>query len=245
MRRLAVTALIPIAACAAAAVALASPLAPTEVARSKAVVRVKTCSFEDRSAVFYARMRRLNGTRRMRMRFTLLERAPDATRFKRVHVPGLSRWHKSAVGVRAYGYSQKVRGLHDGSVYRMRVRYRWYDQADRLQHRARRTSRRCRMFASLPNLQVRPVGATPGDPYWHYTARVTNSGDAPATDVGVQLRVDGAVVDTDPISHLDPGQAQLVGFDAPSCAYRYAFRVDPAAVIAESNEADNRAVVLC
>ena len=237
MRRLAVTALILVAAAVMAAAALG---AVPELARPKATVRVKSCSLEDKTAVFYARMRKLHGTKRMRMRFSLLERAAGTRHFKRVHAPGLSRWRKSAQGVHAYGYSQEVRGLHDDSAYRMRVRYRWYDKENQLQRSARRTSKPCRMFVPLPNLRVRVVDVSSG-----YVARVTNTGQASATNVGVQLRVDRGVPKTESIANLDPQETQLVAFDGPACRNKYVFRVDPADSIPETNEDDNRATRLC
>jgi hypothetical protein len=241
MRRLAVTALILIAAAVVATTAFGVPV----VARSKAVVRIKSCSLEDHSAVFYARMRKLHGTRRMRMRFALLERAAGESRFKRVRVPGLSRWHKSAEGVKAYGYSQEVRGLHDGSVYRMRVRYRWYDSDNQLQRSTRRTSRKCRMFVPQPNLRVHAVQLRAGSPLWRYSALVKNAGQAEATNVAVQLRVDGDVVDTETIASLAPGESSLRTLEGPRCTNRYTFRVDPADAIAETDEGDNRAIAAC
>jgi CARDB len=242
MRRLAVTALIAIAAAGLAGAALGAP----ELARSKAAVRVKSCSLEDRSAVFYGRMRRVRGTKRMRMKFTLLERAAGLHRFVHVAAPGLKRWRKSAEGVRAYGYSQEVRGLHGGSAYRMRVRYRWYGEDHKLLKSARRTSRVCRMYVPLSNLRPRIVDTSAlGDGVWRYRVRVTNLGQVSADDVAVQLSVDGGVVNTETISHLDPGESQRLALDGPACRRKYAFLVDPHGTIAEINETDNKAAASC
>ena len=246
MRRLAVTALI---LAAAAPVAGAAPGAPAWMplgAKAKTAVRVKSCSIQDHSAIFYARMKKLRRTWRMRMRFTLLEREPGSSRFKRVRAPGLSRWHRSAAGVRAYGYSQEVRGLHDGAAYRMRVRYRWYDADNGLQRSSRRTSRACRMFVPLANLRVRVLGAQPqGYGVWRYSGRVVNSGEVAADDVPVRLAVDGHVVDTQTVSHLEPGESADRAFDGPSCTWRFTFRVDPGWTIPETDERDNGATALC
>ena len=242
MRRLAITALIALAAAGLVAVASGSPLLST----SKAYVKVKSCSLEDRSAVFYARMRRLRGTERMQMKFTLLERAPGSDRFTRVRARGLSRWRKSSEGVRAFGYSQEVRRLHDGSAYRMRVRYRWYDQDAQLQRSVRRTSRICRMYVPLPNLRVRVIDAGPyGAGVWRYRAGVANVGLAPADAVPVQFSVDGGVVDSETIPHLASWDAQRVVFYGPVCKSRFGFVVDPAAQITEGDETDNEAAAPC
>jgi hypothetical protein len=243
MRRLGVTALIAVAAAGLAGAALGAP----ELARSKAVVRVKSCSLADRTAVFYARMRKVPGTKRMRMRFTLLERPSGLRSFTHVVAPGLGHWRKSAEGVGAYGYRQKVRGLHDGSAYRMRVRYRWYGQDHRLLKSVRRTSHTCRMFVPLPNLRVRLLGhrptTTPG--VWRYGVQVTNGGQVGVDDVGVRFSVDGSVLDTKTIPHLGAGEADSRYFRAPACKDGYSALADPDNAVAELNEGDNEATAAC
>jgi hypothetical protein len=243
MRRLVVTGLILVAAATTAAAASGSvPL----VAKSKATVKVKSCSLEEKSAVFYARMRKLHGTRRMKMRFGLLERAAGAQRFKRVRVRGLSRRHRSGEGVRAYGYSQEVRGLQGGATYRMRVRYRWYDEDGDLQRSVRRTSRSCRMFVPLANLRLRLIDRLPlGGGTWRYHVRVTNAGQAAADGVATRLFVDGAPAGSEVISHLEPGESFLIGLDGPACNTRYSIRIDPDGTVPESNESDNSASAFC
>src|SRR3954453_4046181 len=243
MRRLAVTALILVAAARTAATAAgALPL----IAKSKATVKVKSCSLEEKTAVFYARMKKLRGTRRMKLKFSLLERPAASRRFRRLHVSDLSRWHKSAVGVRAYVYSQEVRGLQGGSTYRMRVRYRWYDKDDDLQRRARRTSRPCRMFVPLANLGVVPVSRWYARGGWHYRVRVRNNGRAAAGGIVVQLFVDQtANAARQTVSHLEPGESKRLTLDGPKCTKRYGFRVAPDGTVPESNESDNRAPAAC
>jgi hypothetical protein len=241
MRRLAITALTALAAAGLAGGALGSP----EIAKSKAYVRIKSCSLDDHSAVFYGRMRKVAGTRRMSMRFALLERVAGSRRFKRVHAPGLTHWRKSAEGVRSYGYSQEVRGLEDGAAYRMKVRYRWWGAAHKLLKSAHRRSRTCRMFVPLANLSVRLLDAGPSGDVWRYRVRVANRGQATADDTAVQLAVDGGVVDTETISHLEPGETQRKDFNGPACVHLWSAVADPANAISETNEADNRAAALC
>ena len=42
--------------------------------------------------------------------------------------PKLGKWHRSRAGVGGFGYKQAVRNLDEGSLYRVRVDYRWYDE---------------------------------------------------------------------------------------------------------------------
>jgi CARDB len=243
MRKLAVTALI----CAAGAGVAGTAVGEPEMARSNAFVRVKSCSLGDHWAVFYARMRRIRGTSRMKLKFTLLERPAGLNYYVRVAAPGLARWHRSAMGVRAYGFSQGVRGLRDGSTYRVRVYYRWIGADHNLLWAARRTSGPCRMFRPLPNLRVRLLGhwptATAG--VWSYGVRVGNAGRGSADDVALQFAVDGSVVASKTISHLASGEARSRYFTAPACATKYSATADPDDSVAESNEGDNSASAPC
>ena len=91
---------------------------------SPARVKLADCSRSSHSAVFYARMRRVRGARRLGLRLTLLSRA-GGQRWQVVEAPGLGRWRWSRRGVRAFGYRQRVRGLAEGSAYRMVVAFRW------------------------------------------------------------------------------------------------------------------------
>ena len=243
MRRLSITGLILIAV---AATSVAASATVPVVAKPRTIVKVKSCSLDEKTAVFYARMRKLHGTRGMKMKFTLLERAAGTSHFKSVRAPGLKHWRKAAGGVRAYGYSQEVRGLQGGATYRMRVRYRWYDTAGELQRSARRTSRPCRMFVPLANLRLRLLDRFPlGGGSWRYDVRVDNAGLSPADEVTTRLFVDGAPAGTAVVSHLEPGESSLVRLDGPACHFRYVVRVDPDGMVPEGNESDNRASALC
>jgi len=244
MRRLGLTGAILVAVAAtAAATAMATP--PVD-ARHRATVKVKSCSLDEKAAVFYARMWKLHRTRRMKMKFTLLERAAGASRFKRVPTAGLRRWRKSAEGVRAYGFRQEVRGLQGGATYRMRVRYRWYDEVGDLQRSARRMSRPCRMFMPLANLRLRLIDRYAlGAGTWRYRVRVTNAGWSAADEVATRLFVDGTPAGTAVTSHLEPGESSRIALDGPACKLHYSIRVDPDGSVAESNESDNRVSALC
>jgi hypothetical protein len=228
------------------AAAPAGAAVAADSARPRAVVKLRSCSLAERSAVFHVRMRRVRGTERMGMKLTLLER-PGGGRYRRVRAPRLGRWRKSRLGVRSFRLRQRVEGLVEGSTYRMAVRYRWYDEDGERIKSARRTSRPCRQFVALPNLRVQPLGRTrtavPG--VWRYDVRVRNAGLAPAANVPVQLSVDGAVVNTIEVADLEPGEARTVRFRGPACRGRYEAEADPDGSIQESNEADNRQGAAC
>lgn len=213
----------------------------------KAWVRLEHCSLLDHSALFYARMRSVPGSVRMKLRFTLLERAGGRA-FEKVGAPELAHWRKSSPGVSAFGYHQEVRGLHEGSTYRASVRYRWYDQAGQVVKRMRRRSRPCKQFTTLPNLRVQLVGAqrtAKAAAIWRYDVRLRNAGRLAAVGVPVQLAVDGAVIDTLTVDRLEPGESRLVRFRGPGCQQGYTAVADPDGTIPETNELDNQASAGC
>ena len=218
--------------------AAALPAAP-------ASVKLADCSVEDNSAAFYARMRPVPDADRMWMRFTVQERHDGA--YEPLHVRGLSRWHRSKPGVSAFGYRQRVRGLHPGGAYRATVSFRWYSADGELVERTRRTSRVCRQYEQVPNLTsaVGGFGPTKVPGVVRYLMRVANTGAAPAADVEARLSVDGGVVDTVTISSLDPGASREVAVLGPACTSTVSSSADPEGVIVESSEDDNDHTVDC
>jgi CARDB len=225
------------------ALALAAPA--TADAVLPASVRLADCSFEEGSAEFYGRMRQLEDSDRMSMRFSVLEKRIDG--YEALKVPGLSRWHRSKPGVAAFGYRQTVRGLQPGGVYRGQVSFRWHSAEGELIGRTRRTSTACRQFDATPNLTTELVGAestkVPG--VMRYVLTVSNSGIAPAVGVEVRLSVDDSVVDTLTIASLDPGDSRELAVRGPACTSTVGSVADPDGVIVESSETDNGDMARC
>lgn len=215
------------------------------LAAPPATVRLIDCSRVDQSATFHGRVKRIDGSERMWMRFTLLEKGAGG--FEALQAPGLGRWHKSKPGVGAFGYRQTVRGLQQGASYRMQVNYRWYSAKGKLVARARRRSVSCRQFEQLPNLTVAITGVrnTKVKGVLRYGVRVQNTGVAAARNAGVRLAVDGGVLDTTTIGFLRAGETKLLGFRGPACTTSVTASVDPDAVLVESSEADNVQELLC
>jgi len=236
LRRLA----IPLTALAALAA-----VPPAHGAAVPASVKVAACSPDDGSAAFYGRMRSVEGSARMWMRFRLFERQFE--RFAGLKVLGLSRWHRSKPGVGAFGYRQEVRGLRAGGEYRVQVSYRWYSEDGELIEQSKRRSAVCRQYEELPNLATKVVRAertkVPG--VLRYLIEVSNTGIAPATGAQLRLSVDGSVVDTTTVAQLAPGERREVGFRGPACTSSVESAADPDGVIAETSEQDNDQRLAC
>jgi hypothetical protein len=242
--RLATAASFLLAALVAAVVAPASGEGVT-LAVPPAAVKLLDCSREAHSASFHGKMKSIEASERMWMRFTLLEKR--AAGFEVLNATGLARWHKSKPGVGTFGYRQAVRGLQPGASYRMQVNYRWYSPEGELLARARRTSVACRQFERLPNLTVSTVEAkrTKVEGVLRYSVLVQNTGVAAARGAAVRLAVDGDVLDTATIGFLRAGQSRLLDFRGPACTASVTAAVDPDGVLVESSEADNVQELSC
>lgn len=244
VRRLATAAAFLLAALVAVAAAPAAGGVVTPAA-APAAVKLVDCSRDAHSAGFHGRMKRIEASERMWMRFNLLEKR--ASGFEALAAPGLGRWHKSKPGVGTFGYRQTVRGLQPGASYRMQVDYRWYSADKRLIARAQRRSAACRQFERLPNLTASVVGArtTKVEGVLRYGVRVQNSGVAPARGVAVRMAVDGGVLDTVTVASLGPGESRLLGFRGPPCTTTVSAAADPDGVLVESSEDDNVQELSC
>jgi len=223
------------ATCVGAAVA-SQPLSTAGAKR--AAVRVLSCDRSDQEALFRGSMRRVGGTGRMSMRFTLLQRDPGE-RFRRVRAPRLSRWKRSRYGVLRFAHRQRVRGLREGSDYRMRVDFRWHDGDGDLIRRRRLTSRTCSLAEPLPDLRVTSITGVPEGLGERYFLSVKNAGEMDAPGSGLRLGVDGNAPRFASVPGLAPGETATVSVVGARCVYRVRATADPEQQIPESREGDN------
>jgi CARDB len=231
-----------ITALAAAAVLFVMSAAVAEAAPST-ILKVRSCQVGDsakqRQATFYGRMRAVNGTARMMMRFTMVDRSAAGTAL--VPSPQLAQWRRSRSRVKTFGYAQTVTGLQVGGAYAAIVEYRWVDANGKTIKTARRTSSECRQDGKLPNLALTRVAARRGDAAGTvvYSVDVTNRGSAEARAVVVDLFVDNAGADAARIDSVKPGATVTVRVSGPACTSRLRAVVDRLDDIHETTEDDN------
>jgi hypothetical protein len=223
--------------------ALAVP-ASASAAPPQAFVKLAKCSLETHEAEFYARMRAVEGSERMALRITLLERT-GAEGWRRVNAPGLRSWRSSKPGVGVFGYRQAVKNLPGNAAHRASVDFRWYSADGDVVQRARRRSRSCRQFAELPNLvaQIARLGRVDKG-VRRYVVQVSNTGKAAVAAAPVQLSVDGVAVDSQSVP-LAPGETRTLVFSGPACKRTVRVEADPAKLIAETSEDDNSHELSC
>jgi hypothetical protein len=227
-----------------AAAALAALPAVASAQQLRTSVRLVDCSFEQHQAVFRGSMRGIEGSARMAMRFTLLERT-GSEGFKPLKAPGLGRWRRAQPGVVSFGYRQVVKALSENAVYKMRVDFRWSGVDGSVLAQVQRNSPACRQFSALPNLRVEVLGAseTKVAGVVRYRVLVTNAGRAEVT-APVRLSVDDAVIDTANVA-LMPGEWRQIDFRGPTCRREVPAAADPDGTIVESSESDNIHEVPC
>ena len=229
----------------ATCIGAATASTPLSTAGSKrAAVRVLSCDRSVQEALFRAAMRRVGGTGRMSMRFTLLQRDPGK-RFRRVRAPGLARWKRSRYGVRRFAHRQRVRGLSAGSDYRMRVDFRWHDGDGDVRRRRRLQSRTCSMTERLPNLRVTSITGAPEGAGERYFVSVENAGELDSPGSGLRLGVDGKASQFASVPALMAGETATVSLVGARCAFQVRATVDPGQQIRESRETDNSLVRGC
>jgi hypothetical protein len=201
---------------------------------------------DQRFATFAGQMQAVKGTQRMAMHFTLLERlnAPD---FSAVGLFDLKPWRRSKKGVSSFIYTQRVTALHDGGSYRMRVQFRWYDSDGSVIKTKTMRSGVCHQPASLPNLEISSITASPGAVQGtsNYVVTVENAGSGDAGAVDVALKVDGGSPITAQLPLVSAGKTATATLTGPACASFVRAVADPRDKIDETNEKDNALGTAC
>jgi hypothetical protein len=200
---------------------------------------------ETRSAAFQGRMRAIPRTDRMLMRFTLLERFGDES-LHAVSLPPLKAWRSAKPGIKDFRYKQTVTGLQGGGEYRVSIDFRWLDADGNLLRKKRRLSGTCRQAGELANLQPgRPTEQPGPEGTSVYVVPVHNPGKVAASDIAVELFVDGAATNVGHIDSIAAGETREVRFTGPACERNLRVVVDPADTVKERFERDNTAVIPC
>ena len=201
----------------------------------------------DRFAVFSAQMASVPGTKKMQLRFDLLQRLPGDD-YHRVAAPGLGVWRSSVPGIDIFRYRKQVANLAAPGSYRAVVRFRWLDADGAvLQHATRRT-RTCKQRDLRPDLSLDHVSGEPaGQGRARYTVVVTNDGRSTTPNFGVGLAVGDHQLPTQLVQPLAAGADRTLTFFGPRCAPSESLRIslDTGLAVDESDEGDNVRLAPC
>jgi hypothetical protein len=197
-----------------------------------------------RAAAFTGAMPAGAQTKRMQMRFVLIQRkgtGPKGT-FKKLAVPGWGGWVKSDPDRQGFVFTKRVEALTAPAGYRAVISFRWVDGKGHVQRTATRTTSVCEQPDPRPDLVLGGVDATAtGKGTAVYTVSIANEGHADAVPFAVTITVDGTV--SEPVT-LGPiaGGGRLTGtLAAPQCTpgSMITVTIDVADTVVESVEGDD------
>ncbi|MFL5861298.1 MAG: CARDB domain-containing protein [Solirubrobacteraceae bacterium] len=201
-------------------------------------------------------MRPLAGTRKLAIRFELLQRAGGASR-QRVQVGDLGMWRSPAdptlghLPGDVWRLQKSVYNLDVPFTYQFRVTFRWTGARGKVLQTTTRVSRTCRQREMRPDLQVTSiaVSAITGHPGQNlYTAVVANRGLTGAGPFQVLFapgNTSAPMMAT--MSFLGPGKSRTLSFVGPQCdpANPPTVSADSASQIDDLNRANNVMPAAC
>ena len=210
-------------------------------AAGPASVALTACQPRDRAAEFEARMDRVEGTARMKLRFTL-EARKAGKGWRRVAAPELGGWRTADPATTRYISSRRVTALVGPARYRTVVRFRWTDAHGRTIARHKARSRSCWQPDHRPNLKLRALSFE-GDDSTTYVVLVANTGRSDSGAFDLEL----TGLPTQPQVSLAPGEERLVEVPGPKCEPGTVVRAfaDPLDLVDERSERDNRLTRSC
>jgi CARDB len=207
--------------------------------------RLTTCTTgvapTDRAATFTASMPALSGTKRMMVRFALLQRRGSLGPFVPVAVPDWG-WQRSDPGRPGFVFTERIDGLMTPAGYRATVTFRWYDRRGHLQRQVRRTTGTCEQPDPRPDLAFDALAAVPKDDATaFYTLGIRNDGRSAAPAFGATLTIGGTVAGPLQFAPLEAGERDQETIIGPRCApgSTVTVTIDPAGVVDERDEGDN------
>jgi hypothetical protein len=215
-------------------------LPATAAAVGPASVTLTACQPRDRAAEFEARMDKVAGSARMKLRFALEGRRPGKA-WRRVAAPELGGWRTADAATTRFISTRRVTQLVGPSHYRTLVRFRWVDADGKVVAASRSRSRACWQPDHRPNLKLLGLSIEGGS---HYVVRIANNGRTASGAFDLEISGLEPLVVAD---GLEPGEEQFVEADGPACqpTAPVTAEADPLDLVDERNEADNALTVPC
>lgn len=210
-----------------------------------------------RSVSVQAVMRPLAGTRRLAVRFDLLERGPGSAEATVLHAAGLGVWitpNDPTLGQQpgdVWREDKPVVNLSAPAAYRFRVTYRWTGLHGKVLGTTTRFSRTCHQRELRPDLLIRsitvgPVAGQPGNDL--YSVVIANQG---VTGAGPFEVLFAPGTSSAPIirtgQFLTAGQSRQLAFVGPACdaASPPTVTVDATSEVDDYNRANNVMTAVC
>ncbi|HEV7494950.1 CARDB domain-containing protein [Baekduia sp.] len=197
-----------------------------------------------RAAAFTGAMPAATQTKRMQMRFVLIQRlgvGPKGT-FKKIAVPGWGGWEKSDPRRQAFVFTKRVEALTAPAGYRAVITFRWLDAKGHVQRTTVRTTPICEQPDPRPDLVLDGAAATSvSKTTAAYDVSIGNEGHGDAPPFAVTITVDGTVSDPVTLGPIPAGGRVTGLLAAPKCTpgSTITITLDVANTVAESVEGDD------
>jgi hypothetical protein len=237
-------------ACALGAAACAAPLALAASASSPtpdARVRLVSCRGGTdplgRSLTVDSEMHSLRAGDHMQMRFELFQRVPGSARFRIVSGPGLGTWNPATPGVQRYRFRKPIQNLPAPAAYKVRVRFRWTDDAGHVLAAVMRTSGLCVQMDTRPDLRIASMGVPRrlGPGRYAYPVVLVNSGRGASRDFDAVVTVGETPEPARTVARLAPGARRAVDLTGSRCPAGTpgSVQLDPDNRVDETDERNN------
>lgn len=251
---------VAVAAC-CAGLLTASSGASAAPLRSRAHLRQFVCQRAlepaQRLVSVVAVMRPIHGTRRLKLRFDLLTKAPGASSWGMVHGGDLGTWisppkQQVTLGTRpgdVWALNHPVADLPAPAVYRFQVSFRWLGRHGRVLGTVVRNSKTCFQPELRPDLEALSLvpQPLPNQPKHDlYVAKITDAGLSGAGPFSVEF-TDGSIVRDHTVSHISPHQVVTVRFIGPPCLPTAppTMTIDPTQQVDAYTRANNSITATC
>jgi len=249
------------AVAAGAGPAAAGPAAPGAAAAPRAELTQFVCQRAldpaNRSVSVQAVTRPLTDTRKLAVKFDLLERTPAAPSAATVRGDGLGTWITPTdptlgqLPGDVWRLNKTVLNLDAPATYRFRVTFRWTGALGKVLGTAVRYTRSCTQRELRPDLLVSsitvgPVAANPDEDL--YTAVIADQGATGAGPFEVLFAPgDSSAPMTRMIQFLRAGESRSLSFVGPTCdaASPPTVTVDATSEVDDDNRANNTMTAVC
>jgi hypothetical protein len=215
-----------------AQVAVANPAGP----KPPASVRLRVCRggayYDNRLISFRVRMGRFTSTtapQNLAMRFEVLQRLNENTRFKKLKAEGLGEWFSSSDSATLYQRDLALTNIETAATYRAKVSFRWTSADGTVESRRVIVSSDCKQRIALPKLKITNDTAVPivGSTALMHTVTIANDGKSEVMNLPVALYIDSLLPGVKTIESIGPNQAADVQITAAACQVSGSAVIDP------------------
>lgn len=234
--------LVAVAAQASATTVAVKPVPGAQTAavvvgpKPPASVKLRVCRggayYDNRLISFRVRMGRQPsavGAQNLMMRFEVLQRLKENTRFKKLKADGLGEWFSSTDSATLYQRDLALTNIETAATYRAKVSFRWTAADGTIEGRRVIVSKDCKQKISLPRLKVTNDTAVPivGSTALSHTVTIANDGKSEVVNLPVAIYIDSQSPVIKVIESIGPNQAADVQLNAPACEASGAAVIDP------------------